>query len=555
MSGVQYQTVAARAVWGLGMACAWMGAGAGLSPALAQPLPAGLPTNAIPATVTAAMGDVGGKFFGATPDPARTRRYYVAMEPEVWDYAPQGLDPVCGLPLPPSVKANRRGAKIRYVQYTDETFTARVLQPARLGLMGPVLRGVVGDYLAVTVLNRVSQPLSMHPHGVRYDKDSEGSYYRPSPGLGAAIGSGARFTYVWHLDADSGPLPSEPSTKPWLYHSHVTGDGEAGMGLVGFILVTDPARANPDGSPKDVDREHVALFMNFDESGLGAAEREAAEYGLPGKTWTQVQELMEAGMRPAINGFIFGNLPGLEMNEGERVRWYVFGLGSKEDFHTAHWHGMRVVEDGRRRTDSVELLPASMKVADMTADNPGSWLFHCHVAEHMTEGMFARVVVHPKERSRAGSAPEDRYFGLRGSEQSMRLKRAFGLVDPAPGSLQPCELRLSGSVAVFEAFSVFTQAFQVRLGGASVTFRPDRQGGAVVDKNSLRLMNVDPQGVVYGGMLEFEAVVAGPGWLAELQKAGIANGAPIPPEVQVPLEFQVGQARHRIRATLSLRGR
>ena len=28
------------------------------------------------------------------------------------------------------------------------------------------------------------------------------------------------------------------------------------------------------------------------------------------------------------------------MNQGERVRWYLFGLGSEKDFHTAHWHGV-----------------------------------------------------------------------------------------------------------------------------------------------------------------------------------------------------------------------
>ncbi len=43
-----------------------------------------------------------------------------------------------------------------------------------------------------------------------------------------------------------------------------------------------------------------------------------------------------------------------------------------------------------RRTDVVELLPASMKTADMNADNPGTWLFHCHVADHITAGMMTR---------------------------------------------------------------------------------------------------------------------------------------------------------------------
>jgi FtsP/CotA-like multicopper oxidase with cupredoxin domain len=45
------------------------------------------------------------------------------------------------------------------------------------------------------------------------------------------------------------------------------------------------------------------------------------------------------------------------------------------------------------RTDVVELLPASMKVADMRADNPGIWLYHCHVTDHVKAGMAARYVV------------------------------------------------------------------------------------------------------------------------------------------------------------------
>jgi FtsP/CotA-like multicopper oxidase with cupredoxin domain len=31
--------------------------------------------------------------------------------------------------------------------------------------------------------------------------------------------------------------------------------------------------------------------------------------------------------------------------------------------------------------------------ADMKADNPGAWLFHCHVNDHITAGMIARYRV------------------------------------------------------------------------------------------------------------------------------------------------------------------
>jgi FtsP/CotA-like multicopper oxidase with cupredoxin domain len=503
------------------------------------------PLTVIPATVTVATGDTGGKFFGRPPDAAKTRRYFIAAEPELWDYAPQGLDPVCGKPLPPNVAAKRRGGRIRYVQYTDDTFQAKVIEAPRLGVLGPVLRGTVGEFLSITFLNRGGRPLSMHPHGVKYDKDSEGSYYMPKPGLGAAVGVGAKFTYVWHLDEESGPLPTEPSSKGWLYHSHVEGDEEAEMGLVGFIVVTDPKRARPDGTPSDIDREMAALFMFHDESGIGAAMKEALEYGnlgmnMPQLTWTQIQEQTETGARAAINGYVFGNLPGLDMNEGDRVRWYLFGLGSREDFHTAHWHGLRVLEEGRRRTDSVELLPASMKTADMVADNPGQWLFHCHVSEHMLEGMFARVTVYPRGVKGASREAAQAFFGLPSAQQSLQIKRAEATPVAATGGRASCELRLEGTVTVFQAFSVFTQPVEFQVGGKTIPFKPDRRGNATTPEGTFRAKNASQFGVVYGGMMEFEATINSVELWAELQKAGVKPGSDTP----VPLTMRVGPAQH-----------
>jgi manganese oxidase len=400
-------------------------------------------------TVTSTMGDMGGKYFGQTPDPAKTRHYYIAAEPVQWDFMPLGSDPICGMTPSANVLAWHLIRKARYIQYTDATFTQHVPQAPRLGILGPVLRGVVGDYLEITFLNRTALPLSMHPHGAKYDKDSEGSYYvdnhqlkslqsgargdRSTLGLGAAIGPDARFTYVWYLDKESGPLPTEPSSKGWLYHSHVSGEGEINLGLEGFIIVTDPKRARPDGTPNDVDREMPALFMIFNQSETDpeAAEHAAATGGrlsfsnlISSLALTNGQknstvagaatpvENKEDGERHAINGYIYGNLPGLEMNEGERVRWYLFGLGSEIDLHTPHWHGLRVLEDAVRRTDTVELLPGSMKVADMVADNPGEWLFHCHVAEHMANGMFALVTVYPKGQPAASLSPNKAFLGF-----------------------------------------------------------------------------------------------------------------------------------------------
>jgi len=90
----------------------------------------------------------------------------------------------------------------------------------------------------------------------------------------------------------------------------------------------------------------------------------------------------------------FGNLEGLTMRVGQRVRWYVFAQGSESDLHTPHWHGNTVTMMGMR-TDVVSLLPMGMIVADMVPDDPGRWLYHCHVNDHLIAGMSAIYTVDP----------------------------------------------------------------------------------------------------------------------------------------------------------------
>ncbi|MCI0744030.1 MAG: multicopper oxidase domain-containing protein [Verrucomicrobia subdivision 3 bacterium] len=494
-----------------------------------------------PPTTTVETGDQGGKFFGAPPDASKVRRYFIAAESGLWDYMPLGSDVICGQPVPPPILTRRRGSKIRYVEYLDESFSTRAFPERRLGIMGPVLRGVVGDFLVVTFLNRTSRPLSMHPHGVKYDKDSEGAYYLPRPGLGAAIGPKARFTYVWKLDEGSGPLPAEPSSKAWLYHSHVDPVGELNLGLAGAIIVTDPSRARPDGTPADIDREMATLFMIFDESGMGEAEKEAAEYGslpggIPQRTWAEVQEVTERGERNTINGYVFGNLPGLDMMEGERVRWYMFGLGSENDFHTPHWHGMKVLEEGRRQTDVIELLPASMKVADMLADNPGNWLLECHVANHMAEGMFAQFTVLPKGLKAPAEPP---FFGTRQSRASLEIQR-LSVTRAEPAGF---ELQMEGRVTVSQAFSAFIIPVSVKLGDRVVQFKPDRSGRATNGMDSFWVKNASQYGVVYGGHMEFETRLRDPKWISELKKPGNDVQAK-----SLTIIMQVGNAEHKAMA-------
>jgi hypothetical protein len=301
---------------------------------------------------------------------AATRHYYIAAEDVSWNYAPSGVNLLTAVPTPPWLKLEWQ--KTRFIEYTDDTFTTKKAQPDWLGILGPMIRAEVGDEVVVEFLNRSHLAHGMHPHGLRYDKDNEGALYLPF-GKGDRVAPGRRYVYHWFANAGSGPGAGQPSSIVWWYHSHVDAGMEINAGLLGPIIVAAKGKAKPDGSPKDVEREFVASFMIFDEMG-----------GKP------------AGQFYSINGYIFGNLPGLYMKQGEKVRWYLLGMGNEIDLHTPHWHGEIVTDEGRH-TDVIELLPGSMKTVDMLADNPGTWMFHCHVNDHMEGGMMAVYTIYPPQ--------------------------------------------------------------------------------------------------------------------------------------------------------------
>jgi len=303
------------------------------------------------------------------------RRYYIAAEEVTWDFAPSHRNLMANGPIPlPYIET--KYSKIRYIEYSDAEFKNKKPQPEWLGILGPIIRAEVGDTVEVHFLNRTQYPLTIHPHGLRYTKQHEGAVYAGAAGQSATpVNGGQEFTYIWKADENSGPGPGQPSSIVWPYHSHIDEPNEVNAGLIGPIIVTARGKAKPDGSPKDVDQEFVTLFMVFDE-----------------------QKGQERGMMHAINGYIFGNLPGLVVNQGSRVRWHLFAMGSERDIHTAHWHG-KVAFTGGHHVDVVPLLPAQTATVDMIADNPGSWMFHCHVADHMEGGMMALFTVLGHEKA------------------------------------------------------------------------------------------------------------------------------------------------------------
>ena len=341
-----------------------------------------------------------------------TRTYFVAADEVEWNYAPSGANAIAGKPfagvelLFAGTDPDHIGLVYRkavYREYTDSTFTTlkpRAKEWEHLGIVGPLLRAEVGDTIRVIFRNNAHQPYSMHPHGAFYAKSSEGAEYADGTPGGAASGvvaPGATTTYVWPVPERAGPAAHDQSSVLWMYHSHTAEDADLNTGLVGPIIVTARGKARADGSPVDVDREIVAGFLELDENLSPYFDANIAKYVKNASSVKKappgdfLDPFYVSNLRETINGYIFGNGPMFTMKKGERVRWYLFADANFQ-VHAPHWHGNTVTAMGMR-TDVVSLTTMGMVVADMVPDDPGVWLFHCHVGPHLAAGMSARYQV------------------------------------------------------------------------------------------------------------------------------------------------------------------
>jgi manganese oxidase len=292
-----------------------------------------------------------GAAHAAAPAPAgaAVREFWVAAEPATWNLVPTGRDPIAGTLLQP---AETVLPTVVYRRYT-RGWRRRLPSAAgnQNGIPGPLLRARVGDRIRVHFRNRDTlrrDPHSMHFHGVRYRPSSDGAFVPGVSGRDGAVRPGQTWTYKLTAGPDAAGI--------WPYHDHSQSMEESiGGGMFGIlsILGRDEPRA---------DREFAVV-------------------------------LTAMGRFQTVNGRAFvGNTPVFRARRGELVQWDVIGMGS--EFHTFHVHGHRwIAPDGRPR-DTQTVGPAESLRVRWRERDPGVWLYHCHVEEHMAAGMIGtyRVV-------------------------------------------------------------------------------------------------------------------------------------------------------------------
>src|SRR6266496_4197858 len=197
------------------------------------------------------LGAACGSPVASTVAAAATHTYYIAADEVTWDYAPMNRNVTSGKPFGEEEaqwvargphKIGKELKKALYREYTDATFTTLKPRPKEwehLGFLGPLVRAEVGDTIKIVFKNNLKFPASLHPHGVFYEKESEGAPY--NDGVDPAKKSaapGATQTYTWPVPERAGPTEHEMSSVLWMYHSHVSEVGDANAGLVGPMIVT-----------------------------------------------------------------------------------------------------------------------------------------------------------------------------------------------------------------------------------------------------------------------------------------------------------------------------
>ncbi|KAL1777716.1 ceruloplasmin isoform X1 [Sigmodon hispidus] len=346
------------------------------------------------------------------------RHYYIAAEEIIWNYAPSGIDAFTGDNLTAlesdsriffEQSAMRIGGsykKMVYREYTDGSFTNRKHRnpdEEHLGILGPVIWAEVGDIIKVTFHNKGSYPLSIQPTGVRFTAENEGTYYSPaahSPGEGVPHPQAAShvapketFTYEWTVPKEMGPTYADPVCLSKMYYSGVDPAKDIFTGLIGPIKICKKGSLFANGRQKDVDKEFYLFPTVFDENESLLLDDNIRMFTTaPDHVDKEDEDFQESNKMHSINGFMYGNQPGLNMCLGDSVVWYLFSAGNEADVHGIYFTGNTFLSKGERR-DTTNLFPHTSQTILMNPDTEGTFDVECLTTDHYTGGMKQKYTV------------------------------------------------------------------------------------------------------------------------------------------------------------------
>ncbi|KAJ7310271.1 hypothetical protein JRQ81_007171 [Phrynocephalus forsythii] len=331
----------------------------------------------------------------------KVRQYYIAAVEVMWDYGSHIPSPFLRDKNPKNSwkKLARRYKKVVFREYLDNSFTRPVIRgelDEHLGILGPYIRGQVGDVIMVTFKNMASRPYSFHSNLLPYGGATEEREYFSWE----AVQPNQLREYSIKVLAHMAPTTNEFECKAWAYFSSMSLEKDLHSGLIGPLIICRPEVLSTAHVRQLDVREFSLLFTIFDETkSWYADENLGGSCPPPCPQRTEDPTFKTNHLFYAINGYVKDTLPGLVMGQHQRVRWYLLNVGGAKDIHSVHFHGqaftVRTAQEYRMGV--YNLYPGGFETVEMRPSHPGIWQVRCAVGEHKEAGMSALFLVYNQQ--------------------------------------------------------------------------------------------------------------------------------------------------------------
>ena len=227
---------------------------------------------------------------------------------------------------------------------------------------GPQIHVNVGDRVRLVLRNDLPMATDLHLHGINVDNSMDGVAPLTQP----SIQPGETFTYEF--------LADEPAVA--MYHAHHHGQLQVPNGMLGTIFVGQmalPAGQTVGGEAIPADlrlAQEMPLVLN-DSGVIGFS----------------------------LNGKSFPATEPITAHTGDWILVHYFNEGSQ--IHPMHLHQFDqvvVAKDGFPLdhpyvADTLNVAPGERYSVLIQLDRPGTWVWHCHILNHVERdtGMFGMV--------------------------------------------------------------------------------------------------------------------------------------------------------------------
>jgi FtsP/CotA-like multicopper oxidase with cupredoxin domain/plastocyanin len=241
---------------------------------------------------------------------------------------------------------------------------------------GPEIRVREGDLVRITLHNELPVGTTIHWHGVNLPPEMDGPV-----GLNqAAVEPGEEFVYEF---------VAQPAGTRW-YHSHADPTAQIALGLYGSLIV------EPREPKRTYDRDYTYILNEWDleltpDVATGKAPRGVRDQVLRGGELGTDLFLM--------NGHAHESIPPIKLAEGERVLVRLINAGNLPHAIHTHGHSFKIVAtDGNDVPEGMALVKDTVLIGpgerydlELDGNNPGVWMFHCHMENHAANGMMSLI--------------------------------------------------------------------------------------------------------------------------------------------------------------------